>query len=85
MCVQVHALFPDSPALDAGDDNGFATDQRGVGFPRVVGGQADMGAVEGLLLPPTPILPPNPLGECDGVAGINIQDVICTINKVLNP
>ena len=23
-------------------------------------------------------------GECDGVAGINIQDVVCTIDKVLN-
>ncbi len=26
-----------------------------------------------------------PLGECDGSPGINIQDVICTINKVLTP
>ncbi len=26
-----------------------------------------------------------PLGECDSTPGINIQDVICTINKVLTP
>lgn len=42
-----------SAAIDAGVDNGFTTDQRGDGFPRVIGVQADIGAVEaGGSLPP---------------------------------
>lgn len=41
-----HALPPDSPAVDAGDDNGQAFDQRGTGFPRIVGKAADIGAYE---------------------------------------
>ncbi|MEZ6073119.1 MAG: CSLREA domain-containing protein [Pirellulales bacterium] len=44
-----HTLSPDSPALNAGDP-GFSgppnTDQRGIGFPRAVFGQIDIGAVE---------------------------------------
>jgi hypothetical protein len=44
-----HALLADSPAIDAGDPN-FTTppdfDQRGPGFPRVVGGRIDIGAFE---------------------------------------
>lgn len=41
-----HALPPDSPAVDTGDDNGQAFDQRGTGFPRIVGKAADIGAYE---------------------------------------
>lgn len=42
-----HALLPGSPALDAGNnDAGLANDQRGTGFPRVVGTSADIGALE---------------------------------------
>ena len=42
-----HALLPGSPAIDAGNNNGgFAYDQRGPGFPRVVGARADIGAFE---------------------------------------
>lgn len=41
------ALLPGSPAIDAGDDPfTLGTDQRGVGFPRVVGPFADIGAYE---------------------------------------
>ncbi len=44
-----HSLFEGSPALDAGDPN-FTTppefDQRGPGFPRIINGRVDMGAVE---------------------------------------
>ena len=42
-----HALLPDSPALDAGN-NAYATDfdQRGPGFPRIVNGIIDIGAFE---------------------------------------
>lgn len=39
-----HALLAGSPALDAGDASGLATDQRGQ--PRVFGASADIGAVE---------------------------------------
>jgi hypothetical protein len=39
-----HALLGGSPALDAGDASGLATDQRGQ--PRVFGASADIGAVE---------------------------------------
>jgi len=79
-CVQTHKPSTESPAIDAGAANGQLTDQRGAGFPRVIGAQADIGAFERVAVAPS-----SPLGECDGTAGINIQDVICTINKVLNP
>jgi hypothetical protein len=40
-------LLPGSPAIDAGNNAGSsANDQRGQGYPRVVGGQADIGAFE---------------------------------------
>ncbi|AKS42970.1 choice-of-anchor Q domain-containing protein [Wenzhouxiangella marina] len=43
-----HALLPGSPAIDAGTAGTFVpdTDQRGPGFPRVVGAGLDMGAYE---------------------------------------
>ncbi len=45
--TQTHALMIGSPAIDAGANPlGFTTDQRGTGFPRVVGTQADIGAYE---------------------------------------
>ncbi|MEM9568587.1 MAG: calcium-binding protein, partial [Cyanobacteria bacterium P01_E01_bin.34] len=44
--TQTIALLPDSPAINAGAANGLSTDQRGTGFNRVVGGQADIGAFE---------------------------------------
>jgi len=52
--TQTIPLLPGSPAIDAGntakalDANGtpLATDQRGVGFPRVLGAQVDIGAFE---------------------------------------
>jgi hypothetical protein len=41
------ALLPGSPAIDTGDDPfTLGTDQRGAGFPRVVGPFADIGAYE---------------------------------------
>ena len=47
--TRTHALGPFSPALDAGNNtNGFNYDQRGDGFPRVVGANADIGAFEGV-------------------------------------
>ncbi|MGH8173532.1 MAG: choice-of-anchor Q domain-containing protein, partial [Rhodanobacteraceae bacterium] len=42
-----HALRPDSPAINAGNNAfGLDNDQRGATFPRVVGPAADIGAVE---------------------------------------
>ena len=43
------ALLAGSPALNAGDNahaGGLGSDQRGAGYPRVVGGTVDMGAFE---------------------------------------
>lgn len=46
-----HALATDSPAIDRGSNPGrFASDQRGVGHPRVFGADTDIGAFE--LSPP---------------------------------
>ena len=45
--TQTLALLPGSPALDAGNNlAGLTTDQRGPGFARIVGVQADIGAYE---------------------------------------
>ncbi|MEO7326816.1 MAG: choice-of-anchor Q domain-containing protein [Dokdonella sp.] len=42
-----HALLPGSPAINAGNNTRNSdTDQRGEGFPRVLGGVADIGAYE---------------------------------------
>lgn len=46
--TRTHALRPGSPAVDAGNDGGDTADQRGAGFPRVVGSSADIGAFEGV-------------------------------------
>jgi predicted outer membrane repeat protein len=45
--TQTMALLPGSPAVDAGDNTGAPDfDQRGPGFPRIVGGTIDFGAFE---------------------------------------
>jgi hypothetical protein len=45
--TQTMALLSGSPAIDAGDNsNAPAYDQRGPGFPRIVGGTIDIGAFE---------------------------------------
>jgi hypothetical protein len=45
------ALRPGSPALDSGAATTLTTDQRGAGFPRVIGAAVDMGAYESPALP----------------------------------
>lgn len=51
-----HPLLLGSPAIDAGSNPVTLTnDQRGPGFPRVVNGAPDIGAVEGLWSIPIPI------------------------------
>lgn len=45
--TQTHAIKVSSPAINAGNDEAaVANDQRGPGFPRVIGAQADIGAFE---------------------------------------
>jgi len=47
--TKTHALGPGSPAIDAGNNTAALTnDQRGLGFPRVVGVAPDIGAFEGV-------------------------------------
>jgi hypothetical protein len=54
--IQTNALMPGSPAINTGSNTLALTfDERGVGFPRAAGGQADMGAFEfqSAAMPPT--------------------------------
>src|SRR5205085_8312044 len=47
--TKTHALLPGTPAINMGNNelaNGLATDQRGEGFPRIVGDSVDIGAFE---------------------------------------
>lgn len=44
--TRTHALLGTSLALNAGNANGQSYDQRGAGFPRVIGIEADIGAFE---------------------------------------
>jgi uncharacterized protein (DUF2141 family) len=52
--TETHALLPGSKVINAGDNalavdllgSPLATDQRGAGFPRIIGGTVDMGAYE---------------------------------------
>jgi len=50
--TRTRALSAGSPALDTGNNlAALASDQRGPGFPRVLGAAADIGAFEGYLVP----------------------------------
>src|SRR5688572_12830507 len=47
--TQTHALLSGSPAIDRGDNalaSGLTDDQRGAGFPRILGPRVDVGAFE---------------------------------------
>lgn len=56
--TRTHGLMPGSPALDAGNNvASLANDQRGSGFPRVLGTAADIGAFEGVIVPARPPIP----------------------------
>ena len=41
-----HAILPGGPGIDVGDDSGLTVDQRGGGYVRVMGANADIGAFE---------------------------------------
>ena len=58
--TQTMGLLAGSPAIGAGSNpNGYANDQRGGGYPRVVGAAVDIGAFEGsIALAPPPVPAP---------------------------
>ncbi len=57
--TRTHALQPSSPAVDAGNNIAQQpTDQRGTGFPRVLGARADIGAFESAVPAPPPAAVP---------------------------
>ena len=57
------ALLPGSPAIDTGDDSvlgaphNLSTDQRGAGFPRLLGAHVDIGAFEAQATDPPQVSP----------------------------
>jgi hypothetical protein len=68
-----HGLAPGSPAIDAGNNlAALASDQRGAGFPRVLGVAADIGAFEGVVAParPTPVPAPATSGWALALLGL---------------
>jgi hypothetical protein len=74
--TRTHGLAPGSPALDAGNNlAALATDQRGAGFPRVLGAAADIGAFEGVVPSVPPALPstvPAPATSGWALAGLGL-------------
>lgn len=65
--TRTHALAPGSPAIDTGNNVASLTsDQRGAGFPRVVGAAADIGAFEQAAV--APVRPPVPAPATSGWA-----------------
>ncbi|MBK6394445.1 MAG: IPTL-CTERM sorting domain-containing protein [Betaproteobacteria bacterium] len=72
--VRTHRLYIGSPAIDTGaNPEGFKYEQRGSGFPRVVGAAADIGATEGAIprpaVQPVPALGPWMLGLLSALLG----------------
>jgi hypothetical protein len=74
--VRTHLLYIGSPAIDAGaNPEGFEYEQRGEGFPRVVGLFTDIGATEGAIVRPViatvpvPALGPWMLGLLSALLG----------------
>jgi len=72
--VHTHRLYVGSPALDTGaNPESFSYEQRGPGFPRVVGAAADIGATEGAIPRPVvqavPALGPGMLGLLSALLG----------------
>ncbi len=68
--TRTHALINGSVAINAGSNPlALTTDQRGTGFPRVVGGLTDMGAYEGSISPPPPVLVSVKSRKTHGTAG----------------
>ncbi len=89
------ALAANSPAIDKGSNSvGLTTDQRGTGFPRIVGVAPDIGALEGMSTRPTamPVALMSPVAESSlqtvaieygddtaiDVGSLNIGDIMVT-------
>jgi len=75
--TQTHALQIGSPAFNNGNNAlALANDQRGTGFPRVLGSQADIGAYEGVTVIPgaKATLPNVPPASATYVATVNYID-----------
>lgn len=78
--TRTHALVPGSPVLNAGNNalipSGVTTDQRG--YPRVLDGTVDIGAVE---FTPAFVLPDTELAMDPGLSGkIRIADLLSAIS-----
>ncbi|MEN9221722.1 MAG: choice-of-anchor Q domain-containing protein, partial [Thermostichus sp. BF3_bins_97] len=62
--IVTHAPQPGSPVINAGDNSLIPAeiefDQRGVGFPRILNGTVDIGALESDLTAPPPTPSPSP-------------------------
>ena len=71
--VPTHLLFVGSPAINTGfNPEGFEYEQRGVGFPRVVGIAPDIGATEGAIARdiPVPALAPWLVAALSALLGV---------------
>lgn len=77
---QTMALYNGSPAIDTGNNlNSLEFDQRGAGYPRVTGAEADIGAYEGSIRRPLTSVPTlgtlglGLLSALLGLAGLAVQ------------
>src|SRR5207253_2438365 len=81
--TQTLGLLPGSPAVNAGSNPaGLAFDQRGAGFPRLLGAGVDIGAFEGVL--PVPVGMLNPLAVALPGATPNMVSVTYTDDVAIN-
>ncbi|NJL71852.1 MAG: hypothetical protein HC888_09675, partial [Candidatus Competibacteraceae bacterium] len=76
------ALLPGSPAIDRGSNlDSLSFDQRGIGFARIVGLQADIGAFE-IQTPPTNLVVDTLADESNGnlaVGDISLREALAAI------
>jgi predicted outer membrane repeat protein len=84
------ALSAGSPAIDAGSNalainpatgQPLSTDQRGAGFPRILGNRVDVGAFESPL-PSTPTPTPTPTTPLVTIANVSIQNLAAGRRKI---
>ncbi len=85
-----YTLLPGSPSIDAGNQAllppGIVTDLNG--NPRVLGGQVDQGAYEGVGLPPAVVLVPTVVGQSEAAAQSTLASaglVLGTVTQAYSP